>query len=230
MPVVGLRGRARRIELDDIVRAGRDLGMARLSLNAVAAELGVSATALYRHVDGRWGLERVVGESLLADLELHTDPTHDLERHLLSFGLQIRDHVLAHPGLGTYMQTLFPRGDAGRRLMVRSVDDLLPFGYTPDVAVALASAVAGMSINYAVAEQAQRDRADGLDDQRRDVTDELGADAHLGEAHRDLPALEHTEYMKLILTASIRGLISVAPPGRPLDEVIADLAATGMGV
>ena len=48
---------------------GRDLGMRRLSINGVAARLGVSATALYRHVEGRWELERLVGESLLAELE-----------------------------------------------------------------------------------------------------------------------------------------------------------------
>ncbi|WP_229568323.1 MULTISPECIES: TetR family transcriptional regulator [Rhodococcus] len=34
--------------------------MQQLSLNAVASRLGVSAAALYRHVDGRWGLERLV--------------------------------------------------------------------------------------------------------------------------------------------------------------------------
>ncbi|GAA1138275.1 TetR family transcriptional regulator [Ornithinicoccus hortensis] len=61
-------GRPPRIDRADIVRAGRALGMAGLSVKAVAAELGVSATALYRHVDGRWGLERLVGESLLSDL------------------------------------------------------------------------------------------------------------------------------------------------------------------
>lgn len=230
MPIVGLRKRSRRIEIDDIVRVGRDLGMQKLSLTAVAAELGVSATALYRHVDGRWGLELVVGESILADLELRTDPAHDLERHLLSFGLQIRDFVLDHPGLGTYMQTLFPRGDAGQRLLSRAVDDLVPFGYTLDTAVVIAGAVAGMSINYSVAEQAQRDRADGIDDRRQEVLDRLDSDAHLGEAHRELPMPDHTEYMKLILTAHIRGITSVAPPGRPLEQAIADLAATGLGV
>ncbi len=121
-------------DLDDIIRVGRELGMRRLSMNAVAAELGVSSTALYRAVDGRWGgLERMVGESLLSDLELHDDPDHDVEQHLLSFGLQLWDFIVRHPGgLGVYMQTLFPpRGDGGRLLMTHQTYALGRFGYAP---------------------------------------------------------------------------------------------------
>lgn len=101
-------GRPRQIDIDDIVRAGRELGMHRLSLNAVAARLEVTPAALYRHVDGRWGLERLVGESLLADPRLRDDPGHDTARHLLSFGLRLRAFVLERPGLAAYLQTLFP--------------------------------------------------------------------------------------------------------------------------
>ena len=72
-------GRPRLIAVDDVLRVGRELGMRRLSVNAVAAQLGVSATALYRHVESRWALERLVGESLLAELELSDDPDDDIE-------------------------------------------------------------------------------------------------------------------------------------------------------
>lgn len=83
-------GRPALIAVDDVVRVGRELGLRRLSVNAVAARLGVSATALYRHVESRWELERLVGESLLAELELRDDPDDGIEGHLLSFGLQPR--------------------------------------------------------------------------------------------------------------------------------------------
>ncbi|MDT5219327.1 MAG: hypothetical protein QOF15_1432, partial [Mycobacterium sp.] len=76
-------GRPRLISLDDVLRVGRELGMRRLSVNAVAAQLGVSATALYRHVESRWALERLVGESLLAELELFDDADDDTEQQLL---------------------------------------------------------------------------------------------------------------------------------------------------
>ncbi len=217
-------------EVDDIIRVGRSLGMRRLSMNAVAAELGVSSTALYRAVDGRWGLERLVGESLLGDLKLHDDPDHDIEQHLLSFGLQMWHFIVRHPGLGVYMQTLFPRGEAGRLLMAHQIEALSKRGYSPDVAIALSSVIAGVSINYAVAEDSQREHAEELDAQREKITEQLKTDEDLAEAHRDLPSVEHTQFVRLVLAAMVRGVVSVAPPGRPLDEVMAELAAIGMGV
>ncbi|USI88537.1 TetR family transcriptional regulator [Rhodococcus pyridinivorans] len=228
--MAGVRRRVRKIDMEDIIRVGRAIGLRQLSLNAVAAELGVSTTALYRHVDGRWGLELVVGESLLGDLVLHDDSEHDIERHLLSFGLQLRAFVLAHAGLGTYMQTLFPRGEAGQRLMVSEVEALVRRGYTPDVAVALASAVASTAINFAVAEEAQLERISGLRQQRDDVAERLSTDERLGEAHRDLPEFDHEGFSTMVLTATIRGLLAVGPVGRPLHEVVADLESTGMGL
>jgi len=222
--------RPRMFEVDDIIRVGRSLGMRRLSMNAVAAELGVSSTALYRAVDGRWGLERLVGESLLGDLKLHDDPDHDIEQHLLSFGLQMWHFIVRHPGLGVYMQTLFPRGEAGRLLMAHQIEALSKRGYSPDVAIALSSVIAGVSINYAVAEDSQREHAEELDAQREKITEQLKTDEDLAEAHRDLPSVEHTQFVRLVLAAMVRGVVSVAPPGRPLDEVMAELAAIGMGV
>ncbi len=44
-------GRTPLIALDDVIGAGCDVGMRRLSINAAAAQLGVSATALRRHVE-----------------------------------------------------------------------------------------------------------------------------------------------------------------------------------
>jgi len=217
-------------EVDDIIRVGRELGMRRLSMNAVAAELGVSSTALYRAVDGRWGLERLVGESLLGDLKLHDDPDHDIEQHLLSFGLQMWHFIVRHPGLGVYMQILFPRGEAGRLLMAHQIEALSKRGYSPDVAIALSSVIAGVSINYAVAEDSQREHADELDAQRQEVTAQLKTDEDLAEAHRNLPSVEHTQFVRLVLAAMVRGVVSVAPPGRPLDQVMAELAAMGMGI
>lgn len=226
--MAGVRRRARKIDVEDIIRVGRAIGLRQLSLNAVAAELDVSTAALYRHVDGRWGLELVVGESLLSDLALRDDPAHDIEQHLLSFGLQLRAFVLAHTGLGTYMQTLFPRGEAGQRLMVSEVEALVRRGYTPDVAVALASAVASTAINFAVAEEAQLERISGLQQQRDDVAERLSADQRLGKAHRDLPEFDHEGFSRMVLTATIRGLLAVGPVGRSLHEVVVDLGSTGM--
>lgn len=225
MPRIG--GRPRRIASDDIVRAGRGLGLTQLSMNAVADHLGVSSTALYRHVDGRWGLERLVGESILADIRLVDDPAQDTTEHLIRFGLQLRSALLDNPGLAAYVQTLFPRGEGGRRLLMAEVEALGHRGYPPDAAIVLSSAVASIAIGYAAGEDLQRQRADGWTAQERQAEAELRTDAALGEAHRLLPSFDADEYVRLWLGAAVRGFVDAAPPGRSAQQIWAALRAAG---
>ncbi|WP_030159673.1 TetR family transcriptional regulator [Glycomyces sp. NRRL B-16210] len=220
-------GRPRQIERTDIVRAGRAVGMRELSMNAVASALGVTPAALYRHVEGKWELERLVGESLLDDLQLRDDPDQGVVAHLRDFGLQLREHALARPGLASYLQVLFPRGTAGRRLLSDEVRALARRGYGADAAIMVSGAVASIAIGYAAAEDAQRDRNDEIGGQRERVAGDLAADAELGSAYRSLPEVDSTQYVRLVLTAAVRGLVGAAPPGRSVAAVIGDLASEG---
>ncbi|WP_086821025.1 TetR family transcriptional regulator [Allokutzneria sp. NRRL B-24872] len=227
-------GRPAKIAVEDIVRVGRELGMRQLSVKAVASGLGVSSTALYRHVEGRWGLERLIGESILAELRLHDDPEHDAPRHLLSFAMQMRSFALRHPGLVGYLQLLFPRGESGQRLLAVEVEALGRRGYAPDAAIALSSSVASLTIAMTASEEnsaaAEVADAGGLAREREAVVDRLANDDRLGSAPSTLPQIERPEYVRLLLTASIKGLVEVCPPGRPVTEMIAELAAAGAGV
>ncbi|ODR15125.1 TetR family transcriptional regulator [Mycobacterium shimoidei] len=225
-------GRPPLIALEDIVRAGRELGLRRLSINAVAARLGVSPTALYRHVEGRWDLERLVGESLLAELELHDDPGADIEQHLLSLGLQLRDFTAEHPGLASYLQVLFPRGEAGARLLAAQVEALSRRGYEADAAMVLSSAVATLAISLAAREDHNADvtggdQADEFAAERDAAADRLAGNPQLGAAHVGLPQVSSTELVRLLLAASIRGLVTLLPPGRPVGEFVTELTAAG---
>ncbi len=222
-------GRPAVIDVNQIRTAGRALGMHRLSLNAVAAELGVSSTALYRHIDGRWELERLVGESLLTELVLRDEPTEDIERHLVSFGGQLRAFVLAHPGMGSYLQALFPRGEAGARLLATEVAALHRRGYAPDAAVVLCGAVASLTIAIAAAEEraAAAAQTPGYPREVEAVERMLAGDATLGPAHAALPTVTTQMYARLLLAAAVGGLVAVAPPGRPVAQIVAELAARG---
>lgn len=228
MPRIG--GRPRQIETADIVRVGRDIGLRSLSMSAVAERLGVSSTALYRHVDGRWDLERLVGESILADLSLADDPAHDAAQHLLSAGLQLRSFVLRHPGLAKYVQTLFPRGESGRRLLAMEAEALGRRGYATDAAIVLSSAVASIAIGYAATEDVQRERAEGRRTHEEDALAGLLADARLGEAQRALPDVDADEYVRLWLGAAARAFVELAPPGRSPAQIRAALDAAGRGL
>lgn len=234
MPTVASRqgGRPPLITLDDVIAIGRDLGMRRLSINAVASRLGVTATALYRYVEGRWELERLVGESLLAELDLRDDPDVDTEEHLLSFAVQLQDFTAAHPGLASYLQVLFPRGDAGRRLLAVEVDALSRRGYSPDGAILLSSAVATLVISLAAREESNAgatggDHASGFAAERDAVANRLAGDPQLGAAHIGVSQVSNAEFVRLLVAASIRGLVAVIAPGRPIDEVVVELSDVG---
>lgn len=225
-------GRPPLITVNDVIRVGRELGMQRLSINAVAAQLNVSATALYRHVESRWALERLVGESLLAELELIDDPSHGIEQHLLAFGLQLWHFTVDHPGLASYLQVLFPRGDAGVELLVAEVNSLQRRGYTTDAAMVLGSAVATLALSLAAREVSNTSSTGGeqamrFAQERDAVAERLTGHPRLGSAYRGLPELSSTQYVRLLLAASIRGLVAEIPPGRPIVEVAADHAVAG---
>lgn len=156
--------------MHDIERVGLRLGLRDLTVPAVAAELGVTAAALYRHVDGKFGLETLIGERILADLRLVDDPEHDIAQHLLSSAAQLREFLLAHPGMAGYVQVLFPRGPAGEALIAAEVSSLVERGCTPDAAVMACTTVALIVISLAAAEENRAQRSahiPGIDEQRQ---------------------------------------------------------------
>ncbi|WP_344861852.1 hypothetical protein [Amycolatopsis ultiminotia] len=72
-------------------------------MNAVAVRLAYRPRLCIDMSMGGGGLERLVGESILADLVLVDDPVHDTVQHLLSVGPQLQSFVLRHPGLAVYL-------------------------------------------------------------------------------------------------------------------------------
>lgn len=216
-------GRPSQIDLDAITSAGRKVGLEDLSMNAVAAELGVSATALYRHVANRWELERLVGESLLSELHLRQDPEHTVTQHLLSFALQLRGFTLANPGLAAYIRTLFPRGESSRALLLQEIQVLVGRGYEPDVSIMIHSAVASVAIGLVAGEEEQRSRDTSLLAEQRAATVMLETDPTLAQVRSVLPDLEPERYFRAVVAASVRGLLTVCTPGRPGIDILNEL-------
>lgn len=217
-------GRPRQIDRADIVAAGCAIGMDRLSLNAVAQRLGVTATALYRHVDGRWGLEQAVGEAILSELRVGDEPDEDASEHLLRFAMELRAFALERPGIATYLQTLFPRGEAGRQLLADQVAALTRRGWAPDAAIVLCSSVACLVIGLAASEEVQRQHSDGIELAREDAWEQIRNDEALASAHLALPEVTHAEHARLVMTAAIGGLVAACPPGRAVTDIITKLS------
>lgn len=72
-------------------------GSAALSMRTVAAELGTSAMALYRYVDGRTELERHVVDHVLATIELDLSSRLSWQRRVVVLMERVRSAVAEHP-------------------------------------------------------------------------------------------------------------------------------------
>ena len=80
---------------------------------------------------------------------------------MLSFGVRLRDFTAEHPGLASYLQVLFPRGEAGTRLLSEEVEALSRRGYSTDAAMVLSSAVAALAISLAAREESNANAIGG---------------------------------------------------------------------
>jgi len=202
-------GRPPRISLSDIERVGVEIGLADLTVQRVAGALGVTSTALYRHIDSKFGLENVVGERILADLHLVDSSEHDTAEHLLSFAEQLREFLLANPGLSAYVQVLFPRGRSGAALLEAEIEALVRRGYTPRAANLVCTTVALLAIALTSAEENRRNRAamvPGFEHQQQ-AAEALFETETLAEAHREFPNMETEDYFRYVISSCLHGIL-----------------------
>lgn len=207
-------GRPPKIAIADIERAGVRLGLRALTVPAVAAELGVTTAALYRHVDGKFGLETLVGERILADLDLVDDPTHDVAEHLVSMAVQLREFLMAHPGLTTYVQVLFPRGRSGEALLAREVATLVARGCSPDAAVMAGTTVALLVISLTAAEESRREHSAHLEaiEERR----QRALQSYV-EQGMDQPEMDQDAYFRYVISSCLHGILHSTGVGGASD-------------
>ena len=95
--------RPRSLTPDDIAAAALRIidreGLATISMRTVAAELGVGAMSLYRYVDDRGALERLMVDQVLAAVETATPPDLPWEEQAICLAERIRAAVGAHPSV-----------------------------------------------------------------------------------------------------------------------------------
>lgn len=101
------RGRPRTITREKIVDASIEMGLPRITFVGVAAALGVSHMALYKHVPSLEALKHLVAEEVFARWQIPQaaqDPRReDLQAYLERFAASVRDFVRKHPGVTPYV-------------------------------------------------------------------------------------------------------------------------------
>jgi len=100
------RGRPRTITRERIVDAGIGIGLPNITFVGVAAALGVSHMALYKHVPSLDALKRLVAEEIFGRWRIPQafgNERGGLKDYLIVFSTSMREFVKAHPGVTPYV-------------------------------------------------------------------------------------------------------------------------------
>ena len=100
------RGRPRTITRERIVEAGIEIGLPSITFIGVAAALGVSHMALYKHIANLDALKSMVAEEIFTRWQIpraDADRRGGLKEYMIVFATSVRVFVKAHPGLTPYV-------------------------------------------------------------------------------------------------------------------------------
>ena len=100
------RGRPPSITRERIVDAGIEMGLPNITFVGLAAALGVSHMALYKHVANLEALKAMVAEEIFTRWQIPQDcgeADGGLKDYLIVFATSVREFVKTHPGLTPYV-------------------------------------------------------------------------------------------------------------------------------
>ncbi len=100
------RGRPPTITRERIADAGIAMGLPNITFVGLAAALGVSHMALYKHVPSLEDLKRLVAEEIFKRWQIPQACSNDrgeLKEYLTLFAASVREFVKAHPGVTPYV-------------------------------------------------------------------------------------------------------------------------------
>jgi len=85
-------------------------GAQALTMRALAARLGVVPGALYHHVGNKQQLHDLVLDGVLAEVDVHTNPSLAWTEQLKILATRLRQVLEAHPGVAGILKTRDPLG------------------------------------------------------------------------------------------------------------------------
>ncbi|NIE95970.1 TetR/AcrR family transcriptional regulator [Acinetobacter sp. Tr-809] len=100
------RGRPRTITHERIMNAGIEIGLLNITFVGVAAALGISHMALYKHISSLEELKYMIAEEIFTRWEIPLPSATravPLKDYLLEFMHSIRELVKSNPGLTPYL-------------------------------------------------------------------------------------------------------------------------------
>ena len=145
-------GRPARLDREMIAKAAHEVGLDRVTMKAVADQLGVSVPGLYHHVDGRDDLMRLAAEYSASQIPVPVDHGQHWTAWLLEWARYSHDAFVSQPEL----LSQFVHGSIGVERMVKHVDAvvglLMRHGFTPAEALDAYVVVSSCAVGAAVSE------------------------------------------------------------------------------
>jgi AcrR family transcriptional regulator len=113
-PPTGDQDRRRQLTRDRVVAEALAViahdGVQALTMRGLAARLGVVPGALYHHVGNKQQLQDLVLDNVLAEVDLHLDPSLGWTDQLKLLAHRLRQVLEAHPGVAGILKTRDPLG------------------------------------------------------------------------------------------------------------------------
>jgi AcrR family transcriptional regulator len=111
----------------------KEQGLEALTMRTMAARLGVSAMALYHHVEDKDEIVRLIGDDILAQIDLPDSESGDWRELLTAVVLATHEALLNVPGISSVLltRTLLPNA---RRLLFFCIRQFERAGLSPEEA------------------------------------------------------------------------------------------------
>lgn len=216
-------GRPARLDRDMIAKAAYDIGLDRVTMKAVADQLGVSVPGLYHHVQGRDDLMQLAAEYSASRIRLPEDRGQSWPQWLMEWSRVSYRSFLSSPEL--LVQSM--RGTMSVDRMVVHVDVVTGFlmrhGFSPIEARDAYTLVSRCAIGAAISQMRQNEAGRGLLAEYHGVLASRAPDELpnlrriVAEMHDDGPSLEEQICTVLVGIAARRG-----EPWKPVLELLED--------
>ena len=216
----GKTGRPAKLDREMIAHAAYEIGLDRVTMKAVADQLGVSVPGLYHHVEGRDDLMQLAAQYSASRIHLPEDRNQSWPEWLLEWSRVSYLAFLSQPEL--LIQSM--RGSFTVDRMVIHVDAVVGFlidhGFSPVEARDAYTIVSRCAIGAAISEIRQNETGRGLlADYHRVLSSRTPEELPnlrkvVSEMHDDGPTLEQQICTVLIGIAACRG-----EPWKPILEL-----------
>lgn len=102
------RGRPRILTDSAIIKAGARITLPNVTVRAIARALRVSEMSVYRRTGGLKALRLLIADGIVENADFTLSDHADPEEALIDVAVQLRDFVLANPGIAEHLANLGP--------------------------------------------------------------------------------------------------------------------------